>query len=77
MTLLSRLRVEGADRLRKHYSLGMWELCSEAADEIDRLEKIEKAAKALRYAMRRNDVYSAGDLQAAIEQLDKALSATA
>lgn len=38
--LIERLRGEGADAMRKHLSLGMWALCSEAADEIERLQKI-------------------------------------
>lgn len=35
--LVERLRREGADAFHKHYSLGMWKLCAEAADEIERL----------------------------------------
>lgn len=31
------LRNQGEDALSKHYSLGMWSICVQAADEIDRL----------------------------------------
>jgi hypothetical protein len=37
--LVERLRHEGADAFQKQYSLGMWRLCAEAADEIERLTK--------------------------------------
>lgn len=35
--IVERLRAQGADAFAKHYSLGMWKLCAEAADEIERL----------------------------------------
>ncbi len=35
--IVERLRSEGENATRKHYSLGMWMLCSEAADEIETL----------------------------------------
>ena len=35
--IVERLRSEGSDALAKHYSLGMYQLCSDAADEIERL----------------------------------------
>lgn len=37
--LVARLRREGESAFHKHYSLGMWKLCAEAADEIDRLNR--------------------------------------
>ncbi len=40
MTLVERLRLEGEDAMRKHLSLGMWKLCSEAADEIELLGRL-------------------------------------
>lgn len=36
-SLVERLRSEGESAFRKHYSLGMWAMCIEAADEIERL----------------------------------------
>lgn len=44
MDIVDRLRAEGADAMRRHYSLGMHTLCSEAADEIDRLRAAMKRA---------------------------------
>jgi hypothetical protein len=35
--LVQRLRSQGRDAFAKHYSLGMFKLCAEAADEIERL----------------------------------------
>lgn len=35
--LVQILRSQGEDALSKHYSLGMWSICVQAADEIDRL----------------------------------------
>jgi hypothetical protein len=35
--LEQRLRDQGKDAFAKHYSLGMWKLCIEAADVIQRL----------------------------------------
>jgi hypothetical protein len=35
--IVARLRSEGSDAFAKHYSLGMWKLCADAADEIERL----------------------------------------
>ena len=35
--LVARLRAQGTDAFAKHYSLGMFKLCTEAADEIERL----------------------------------------
>ncbi len=35
--IVSRLRREGQDAFHEHYSLGMWRLCSDAADEIENL----------------------------------------
>lgn len=40
MTLIERLRAEGEDAMRKHLSLGMWKLCAEAANEIERLTNV-------------------------------------
>jgi hypothetical protein len=38
-TLVERLRREGGDAFRQHYSLGMWRLCAEAADRIEEMER--------------------------------------
>jgi hypothetical protein len=35
--IVDRLRDQGRDAFAKQYSLGMWKLCAEAADEIERL----------------------------------------
>ena len=35
--IVERLRAEGSNALARHYSLGMHHLCSDAADEIERL----------------------------------------
>ena len=35
--IVERLRDQGKDAFAKHYSLGMFKLCAEAADEIDHL----------------------------------------
>ena len=35
--LVKVLRAQGQDAFSKHYSLGMWSICVQAADEIDRL----------------------------------------
>ena len=41
--IVKRLRKEGESALRKHLSLGMHDLCTEAANEIERLrDKILK-----------------------------------
>jgi hypothetical protein len=42
--IVERLEVEGSDAFRKHYSLGMWELCAEAAREIKSLRLAAKEA---------------------------------
>lgn len=39
MDIVEKLRAEGENAMRKHLSLGMHALCSEAADEIERLRK--------------------------------------
>jgi len=36
--LVERLRAQGKDAFAKHYSLGMFKLCDEAADHIETLE---------------------------------------
>jgi hypothetical protein len=41
--LVATLRREGGDAFAKHYSLGMWKLCADAADEIDSL-RLERDA---------------------------------
>ena len=42
--LIERLEIQGADAFHKHYSLGMWKLCAEAAAALrvskDALHKI-------------------------------------
>lgn len=45
--IIERLRREGTDAFHKRYSLGMWKLCMEAANEIERLQaefEIQRAA---------------------------------
>jgi hypothetical protein len=42
MDIVDRLREQGADAFRRHYSLGMWRLCAEAADEIEQLRAQQK-----------------------------------
>ena len=37
--LVERLRAQGKDAFAKHYSLGMFKLCDEAADRIEALEE--------------------------------------
>lgn len=37
--IVTRLRDQGKDAFAKHYSLGMFKLCDEAASEIERLRK--------------------------------------
>lgn len=37
--IVQRLREQGKDAFATHYSLGMFKLCVEAADEIERLRK--------------------------------------
>lgn len=44
--IVERLRVNGENALRKHLSLGMHGLCTEAADEIERLRAALRDAKA-------------------------------
>lgn len=44
--LVRQLRKEGSDAMRKHLSMGMWSLCEQAADEIDRLRARAEAAEA-------------------------------
>jgi len=41
--IVLRLRREGENAFRKHHSLGMHKLCSEAADEIARLRRLISA----------------------------------
>jgi hypothetical protein len=38
--IIERLRGEGSDAMRKHLSLGMFNLCAEAADEIEHLRRM-------------------------------------
>lgn len=38
--IVERLRDQGKDAFAKHYSLGMFKLCAEAADEIERQRAI-------------------------------------
>jgi|KBSMisStandDraft_5_1062788.scaffolds.fasta_scaffold00023_30 hypothetical protein len=38
--LIERLRREGSDAFHRHYSLGMFKLCDEAADRIEALEAV-------------------------------------
>lgn len=40
--IVERLRDQGKDAFMRHYSLGMFKLCTEAADEIDRLRRETK-----------------------------------
>lgn len=47
--IVKRLRDQGKDAFAKHYSLGMFQLCSDAVDEIERLratcgQSMEEAA---------------------------------
>lgn len=35
--IVTRLRDQGRDAFARHYSLGMFKLCADAADEIERL----------------------------------------
>jgi hypothetical protein len=42
--IVERLQREGKDAFTKQYSLGMWKLCEEAANEILRLRAALKAA---------------------------------
>jgi hypothetical protein len=37
--IVERLREQGKDAFARQYSLGMFKLCTEAADEIERLRK--------------------------------------
>lgn len=37
--IVERLRDQGKDAFSRHYSLGMFGLCTEAADEIEKLRK--------------------------------------
>jgi len=37
--IVERLRDQGKDAFAKHYSLGMFKLCADGADEIERLRK--------------------------------------
>jgi hypothetical protein len=37
--IVDRLLAEGEDAFSKHYSLGMWKLCLEEAEEIKRLRE--------------------------------------
>lgn len=45
--LVARLRREGESAFHKKYSLGMWKLCADAADEIERLNGLVARAEAL------------------------------
>jgi hypothetical protein len=45
--IVARLQREGQDAFTKHYSLGMWKLCEEAADEILKLRATITAAPGL------------------------------
>src|SRR4051812_46141656 len=40
--IVERLRAEGADAFHQKYSLGMYKLCAEAADEIERLRAAQQ-----------------------------------
>jgi hypothetical protein len=42
--IVERLRDQGKDAFAKHYSLGMFKLCDEAAQEIERLRAELKRA---------------------------------
>lgn len=42
--IVKRLRDQGRDAFAKQYSLGMWQLCADAADEIERLLLAAKPA---------------------------------
>lgn len=42
--IVERLRDQGRDAFARHYSLGMFKLCDEAASEIERLREILKTA---------------------------------
>ena len=49
--LVKILRGQGKDAFAKHYSLGMYKICVDAADEIERLRaKLDRARKALEQA---------------------------
>lgn len=41
--LVEILRSQGEDAFAKHYSLGMWSICVQAADEIERLAGLLRA----------------------------------
>lgn len=43
--IAQRLRDQGTDAFAKHYSLGMFKLCAEAADEIDLLREALRLCK--------------------------------
>jgi hypothetical protein len=43
--IVQRLRDQGKDAFAKHYSLGMFKLCDEAADEIERLRLVFEQVK--------------------------------
>lgn len=47
--LVRRLRDQGKDAFAKHYSLGMFKLCTEAAD---RIEELEEAMRLTRRALK-------------------------
>lgn len=47
--IVQRLRDQGVDAFARHYSLGMFKLCAEAADEIDRLRDIARRTAELPY----------------------------
>jgi hypothetical protein len=40
--IVERLRREGESAQSKHLSMGMWRLCAEAADEIERLRAAQR-----------------------------------
>lgn len=77
--ICDRLRQEGADALRQHYSLGMWKLCQEAADEIHYWRSlVERAAPIITAAAQgRSVTMAAGDMSREITHaLTPALTAT-
>lgn len=53
--LVYRLRREGTDAMTKHYSLGMWQICAEAADEIERLRAALIQVRGFAQAMNENN----------------------
>lgn len=82
--LVESLRTQGENALRRHLSLGMHKLCTEAADEIERLRKaLEPFANRARHLTDADpdsftawhpavgSPVSAGDLRAALAAIDE------